>query len=110
MIRALFTTTIGLATLGAAGQDTLQVQVHGTVVDATTGIPLLETLVEWYDGDGHRQAVNRTNNEGNYAFIIRTTGALELRVAENGYRTFVQRMTVAPGETAHEFTIRLIPK
>jgi len=94
----------------SAAQDTLHVQVHGVVVDAGSGLPVLETLVEWYDAEGERQAVNQTNNEGKYAFFVRTTGEVELRVSENGYEPFVHLMSVEPGESAREFTIRLVPK
>lgn len=88
----------------------LKVQVHGAVLDAKTDAPVLEALVEWYDASGHRQAVNQTNDEGNFAFFVLTTGELELRVAENGYEAFSEKITIAPGESAKEFTIRLVPK
>ncbi|TXI82232.1 MAG: hypothetical protein E6Q44_02570 [Flavobacteriales bacterium] len=91
-------------------QDTLRVQVYGAVVHAVTDLPVLEALVEWYDADGHRQAVNQTNNEGRYAFFVRTTGELELRVSENGFEPYNERLSVTPGESAREFTIRLVPK
>ncbi|MCB9163871.1 MAG: carboxypeptidase regulatory-like domain-containing protein [Flavobacteriales bacterium] len=91
-------------------QDTLHLQVHGVVVDAASGLPVLEALVEWYDAQGELQAVNQTNNAGKYAFFVRTTGEVELRVSENGYEPFVHLVTVEPGESAHEFTIQLVPK
>lgn len=94
----------------ASAQDTLRVQVHGAVVNAVTEQPVLEVLVEWYDADGQRQAVNQTNSEGSYAFFVLTTGDLELRVAENGYEAYSERLHIMPGESAREFTIRLVPK
>lgn len=94
----------------AKAQDSLRVQVHGVVLNASTGEPVLEALVEWYDADGYRQAVNQTNNEGRYAMFVRTTGVVELRLTENGYKPFLQRFTLHPGECAKEFTIRLTPK
>lgn len=100
-----------LVPVGAVhAQDTLRVQVHGAVVHAETEQPVLEALVEWYDADGHRQAVNQTNSEGSYAFFVVTTGELELRVAENGYEPYSGRLRITPGESAREFTIRLVPK
>jgi hypothetical protein len=88
----------------------LKVQVHGSVLNANTEVPVLEALVEWYDAAGHRQAVSQTNDTGHFAFFVITTGELELRVAENGYAAFSEKITVAPGESAKEFTIRLVPK
>lgn len=110
MMRTLFLLVLCTFAVAASAQDTLKVQVHGAVLDATTDAPVLEALVEWYDTNGHRQAVNQTNNEGNFAFFVVTTGELELRVAENGYQAFSEKMTIAPGESAKEFTIRLVPK
>lgn len=94
----------------ATAQDTLKAQVHGAVLDAATHAPVLEALVEWYDADGQRQAVNQTNSEGHYAFFVRTTGVLILRVEENGYVAFSEQLHIEPGESAKEFTIRLVPK
>ncbi|MBL7941003.1 MAG: carboxypeptidase regulatory-like domain-containing protein [Flavobacteriales bacterium] len=110
MMRMFITMIVPLVAVGASAQDTLNVQVHGAVLDDRTEAPVLEALVEWYDGDGHRQAVNPTNSEGNFAFFVRTTGELELRVAENGYEAYSTKITVEPGESAKEFMIRLVPK
>lgn len=110
MIRALFLLLVCVFVDVAVAQDTLRVQVHGAVLNATTDQPVLETLVEWYDADGHRQAVNQTNSEGRYAFFILTTGELELRVAENGYEPYGEKLRITPGESAREFMIRLVPK
>ncbi len=110
MIRALFNLLLLLTANGLWAQDTLRVQVHGLVVNANTEQPVLEALVEWYDADGKRQAVNQTNSEGAYAFFVATTGDLELRVAENGYVDFSQRLHVDAGESARELMIRLVPK
>lgn len=109
-LRTLFLSVLGAWIAPAVAQDTLRVQVHGVVVDAESGLPVLETLVEWYDTEGRRQAVNQTNNEGNYAFFVQTTGEVELRVNENGYEPFLQELLIEPGESAHEFTIRLVPR
>ncbi len=93
-----------------SAQDTLRVQIHGSVVNAETDVPVLEALVEWYDANGKRQAITQTNSEGAYAFFVRTTGALELRVAENGFLEYREVLSVEPGESAHEHVIRLVPK
>ena len=98
------------ASLAAAAQDSLRVQLHGLVVDATTDAPVYEALVEWYDAAGNRQAITQSNSEGNYALFVTTTGLLELRVEENGYAPYAERITIVPGESAREFTIRLVPK
>lgn len=114
MARPLMCALLLFGVLGTAqttvAQDTLKVQVHGAVVNATTEQPVLEALVEWYDEHGHRQAVNQTNSEGSYALFVVTTGALELRVAENGYEAYSEKLLITPGESAREFTIRLVPK
>lgn len=110
MTRWIFLLFASMSFGAAVAQDTLTVQVHGSVLNAQTDAPILEALVEWYDADGVRQAVNQTNSEGHYAFFVTTTGELELRVAENGYAAFSERISVASGESAKEFTIRLVPK
>lgn len=110
MMRSHLPILFTLAANALWGQDTLRVQVHGLVVNAATDRPVLEALVEWYDADGKRQAVNQTNSEGAYAFFIATTGDLELRVVENGFVDFSERLHVDAGESAREFTIRLVPK
>ncbi|MBL7952985.1 MAG: carboxypeptidase regulatory-like domain-containing protein [Flavobacteriales bacterium] len=110
MMRTFFLLLITTSCWAAAAQDTLKVQVHGSVLNANTESPVLEALVEWYDTSGHRQAVNQTNNEGHYAFFVLTTGQLELRVVENGYEAFSEKLTIEPGVSAKEFTIRLVPK
>ena len=95
----------------AMAQDTLHVQVHGAMVNATTNAPIYEAMVEWYDEQGHRQAITQTNTEGHYALLVRTTGIVELRVAENGYLPFQETLPlIEAGESAREFTIRLVPK
>jgi hypothetical protein len=95
----------------AFSQDTLRVQVHGAVVDAGTEMPVYEAMVEWYDEQGQRQALTQTNSEGAYALFVRTTGVVELRVTENGYLPYRMVLpTIGPGESAREFTIRLVPK
>lgn len=110
MMRTIFFLITAVAIVRTSAQDTLKVQVHGAVVNATTEAPILEALVEWYDAAGHRQAVNQTNSEGNFAFFVVTTGELELRVAENGYEAFSEKLSIHPGECAKEFMIRLVPK
>lgn len=110
MIRSLLIIVVAAHGLASYAQDTLSVQLHGAVLDAETGRPVLEALVEWYDANGLRQAVNQTNSEGNYAFFVRTTGELELRVAENGYEPYARPVLIETGESAREFTIRLVPK
>ncbi len=118
MMRAFILLSASMLAFGASAQvdpapasdPALKVQVHGAVVNATTEAPVLEALVEWYDASGHRQAVNQTNSEGNFAFFVTTNGELELRVVENGYEAFSEKLTIAPGESAKEFTIRLVPK
>jgi len=92
-------------------QDTLHVQLHGTVLNATTGAPVLETLVEWYDASGHRQAITQSNSDGHYAMFISTTGPIELRVVENGYAPYREKdILFEPGESAREHDLRLVPK
>ena len=97
--------------VAATAQDTLHVQLHGMVVNATTGEPVYEALVEWYDDSGHRQAITQSNSEGHYAMFIATTGAIELRVQENGYAPFVESDIVfESGESAREHDLHLVPK
>lgn len=110
MKRALLLSATCMIAGATSAQDTLRVQVHGAVVNAVTEQPVLEALVEWYDADGQRQAVNQTNSEGSYAFFVLTTGELELRVAEDGYEAYTERLRITPGASAREFTIRLVPK
>ncbi|MBX2972361.1 MAG: carboxypeptidase regulatory-like domain-containing protein [Flavobacteriales bacterium] len=110
MMRTSILSVACMLAAAASAQDTLRVQVHGAVVNAVTEQPVLEALVEWYDADGQRQAVNQTNSEGSYAFFVLTTGELELRVVENGYEAYSERLRITPGESAREFTIRLVPK
>lgn len=91
-------------------QDTLHVQLHGTVLNTATGKPVYEALVEWYDARGHRQAITQSNSEGHYAMFIATTGAIELRVAEVGYAPFLESGIVFdPGESAREHDLHLVP-
>lgn len=110
MMRTLLFATACAFSASTVAQDTLRVQVHGAVVNAVTEKPVFEALVEWYDENGLRQAVNQTNSEGSYAFFIATTGDLELRVVENGYEAYAEKLRIIPGESAREFTIRLVPK
>jgi len=92
-------------------QDTLQVQLHGTILNATTGKPVYEALVEWYDASGHRQAITQSNSEGHYAMFISTTGPIELRVDENGYAPYRESdIAFEPGESAREHDLRLVPE
>lgn len=109
-MRTLLLAFAGLHGATVLAQDTLRVQVHGAVVNAQTEKPVFEALVEWYDEHGQRQAVNQANSEGSYAFFITTTGELELRVTENGYEAYAEKLHITPGESAREFTIRLVPK
>jgi hypothetical protein len=108
VIGLLFGLLVSVSALRA--QDTLRVQIHGSVLDARTETPILEALVEWYDANGKRQAITQTNSEGSYAFLVRTTGSLELRLSENGYLEYREVLTLEPGECAREHVIRLVPK
>jgi len=100
-----------IACSSLSAQDTLRVQVHGVVVNAESNAPVFEALVEWYDGQGRRQAITQSNSEGNYALFVRTTGFVELRIAEDGYLPYKEELPlIEPGESAREFTIRLVPK
>ncbi|MEZ4739518.1 MAG: carboxypeptidase-like regulatory domain-containing protein [Flavobacteriales bacterium] len=105
----MFGSVLLLGHLGVA-QDTLRVQIHGTVLDSISLAPLAEVMVEWFDENGRQQAVSISNTDGRYAMFVRTTGSLDLRVEENGYRPF--RTTVKDlrrGESARELDLRLRP-
>ena len=92
-------------------QDTLHVQLHGTVLNASTGKPIYEVLVEWYDANGHRQAITQSNSEGHFAMFISTTGPIELRIDENGYAAYREKDIVFhPGESAREHDLHLVPE
>lgn len=105
----LFPIALGASSICGA-QDTLRVQVHGAVVNALTEVPVYEALVEWYDATGNRQAITQSNSAGNYALFIHTTGFVELRVEENGYRPYSEQFTIVPGESARELLIALVPQ
>lgn len=105
------------ATLTTKAQDTLQVQdsirvqLYGSVMDEVTQQPVFETLVEWYNAAGKRQAVTQTNNEGRYALFVWAGEPIELRVTENGYEDFTETLPAfKAGESAREYVVRLIPK
>ena len=100
-----------LCNVAISAQDTLRVQLHGTVVNATTGKPVLEALVEWYDAAGHRRSITQSNSEGHYAMFISATGPIELRVDENGYAPYREKDIIfEPGESAREHDLHLVPK
>ncbi|MEO8590908.1 MAG: carboxypeptidase-like regulatory domain-containing protein [Flavobacteriales bacterium] len=94
----------------AVAQDSLRVQLHGAVLDSLSGNAVLGALVEWYDGNGKRQAITQTNSEGRYALFLFSGQPIELRVTENGYRPFVELVPpFEPGESAREVDLRLVP-
>lgn len=91
-------------------QDTLNVQVHGTVVNSISGAPITDALVEWSDQRGHRQAVTQSNSGGQYALFVRTTGLLFLRVELDGFETLKDTLTdFHQGESAREHDLYLVP-
>ncbi|HMC97918.1 MAG TPA: carboxypeptidase-like regulatory domain-containing protein [Flavobacteriales bacterium] len=95
----------------AFAQDSLRVQLYGSVLHAISGTPIHEALVEWYDGNGKRQAVTQTNSEGHYALFVSSGQPIELRVKENGYEPFVGSVPpFEPGESARELDLRLVPE
>jgi hypothetical protein len=75
----------GLMTITAMAQQNWRVQVYGKTLDAETGKPVYCT-VELYNADGERLAITETNGDGNYAMFVPADSALEIKVAENGYR------------------------
>lgn len=92
-------------------QDSVRVQIHGSVVDSVSRKPVYEALVEWYDADGKRQAITQSNSEGNYALFILAGQPAELRVTEQGYRPFVIKVPpFEPGESARQVDLLLVPK
>lgn len=108
--RLFFSIPLALFALGAGAQDTLKLQLHGMVVDALSGTPVVDALVEWSDGNDHRQAVTQANSDGHYALFIRTTGKLFLRVQQEGYATLKDTLgDFVPGESAREYNLMLIP-
>lgn len=100
-----------LCSVAISAQDTLRVQLHGIVVNATTGKPVLEALVEHYDASGQRQAITQSNSEGHYALFVSANWPIELRVDENGYAPYREKDIIfEPGESAREHDLRLVPK
>lgn len=92
-------------------QDSVRVQLHGTVFDQISGVPVFEALVEWHDANGKRQAITRTNSEGHYALFLYAGQPIELRIKENGYLSFVEMIPpFEPGESAREVDLYLVPK
>lgn len=87
------------------------VQVSGQVLDATTGRPVYDCLVEHYDLAGKRWAVISTNTEGRFAAFVPASTAFELRIVdENGYAPLAQRVeAIAPGATGAQ-DLRLVPR
>jgi len=93
-----------------SAQDTLKLQLHGMVVDAVSGAPVVDALVEWSDGNDRRQAVTQANSDGHYALFIRTTGLLFLRVQQEGYAPLKDTLRdFMPGESAREYDLLLMP-
>jgi len=104
---SLFVTGMNMA----VAQDSLNVQLHGAVVDSTSGLPIYEALVEWYDAHGRRQAITQTNSEGSYALFVPAGQPIELRVTENGYQPYVAQVPpFEPGESARQVDLHLVPK
>lgn len=98
-------------TTALQAKDSIRVQLHGTVIDEITQEPLYETLVEWYDSAGKRQAVTQTNNEGRYALFVWAGEDVELRIVENGYQDYAEVLPgFKAGESAREHVIRMVPK
>jgi len=94
----------------ASAQDTLNLQLHGMVVDAVSGAPVVDALVEWNDDHDRRQAVTQANSDGHYALFIRTTGTLILRVEQEGYSILKDTLRdFGPGESAREYDLLLLP-
>lgn len=92
-------------------QDSIRVQLYGTVIDEVSQQPVFETLVEWYNAAGKRQAVTQTNDEGRYALFVWAGEPIEIRITENGYEEFIETLPAfKPGESAREFVLRLVPK
>jgi hypothetical protein len=92
-------------------QDSIRVQLYGTVIDEVTQQPVFETLVEWYNSAGKRQAVTQTNDEGRYALFVWAGEPIEIRITENGYEDFAETLPAfEAGESAREFVLRLVPK
>lgn len=108
--RLIFSIPLALFALGAGAQDTLKLQLHGMVVDAVSGAPVVDALVQWSDAKGHKQAVTQANSDGHYALFIFTTGTLILSVEQDGFRTLSDTLRdFAPGESAREYDLQLIP-
>ncbi|HQV74834.1 MAG: carboxypeptidase regulatory-like domain-containing protein [Flavobacteriales bacterium] len=102
--------TLAFFVPNAGAQDTLKLQLHGMVVDAISGAPVVDALVEWNDGNGRRQAVTQANSDGHYALFIRTTGTLILRVEQEGYSILKDTLRdFRQGESAREYDLLLMP-
>ncbi len=87
-----------------------QIQVFGTVIDSTTGKPVLEVTVEQYDLDGKRWSLTVSNSDGNYALFVPTNAVFELRVVkENGYKPFFLKVDQRLGSELHQ-DLYLVPK
>ena len=112
MIARTFAPLVSVLLLNTAfAQDSLRVQIHGSVMDSSSREPVYEALVEWYDADGKRQALTQSNSEGNYALFILAGQPAELRVTENGYEPFVIKVPpFKSGESARQVDLLLVPK
>ncbi len=112
MITRLFVLALFMASANCcAAQDSVRVQLHGTVFDQISGVPVYEALVEWYDAKGERQAITQTNSEGHYALFLYAGQPIELRISENGYKSFLEMIPpFEPGESAREVDLYVVPK
>ncbi len=80
-----------------------QIQIFGTVIDSTTGEPVLEVTVEQYDLDGKRWSLTVSNSEGKYALFVPANTVFELRVVkENGYKPFFLKVDPRLGSELHQ--------
>lgn len=107
----LFISALLLFAVNLSAQDTVRVQLHGTVLDAASAEPLPEVEVEWATAKGELQAVTFSNSDGRYALFVTTPGEVVLKVEENGYAPL--RMVIddlGPGESARELDLLLIRK
>ena len=109
--RLLFTSALLLLAWGLSAQDTMRVQLHGTVLDAASAEPLPEVEVGWAASNGELQAVTFSNADGRYALFVKIPGEVVLNVDENGYaplRMVIQDLQA--GESARELDLLLLPK
>lgn len=87
-------------------------QLSGLVTDSTTGKPVYDCLVGYYDASGKRLSITSVNSDGRYAMFIPSGVPYELRVErENGYVELRRPMPPVPtGQALLLQNLALLPK